>query len=268
MAACARRSSQVAMIDHEFRWQPARALVKELLDQGYVGTPWSVSAVSHVSLFADPERPPYSWWQQRERGAGWLLNSGTHLIDTLRWWLGDVEAVSGFVATNVKQRKRARDGAWVSATADDGFGALLRFSSGVQAVLHQSGTAAVGRSNLVQICGSDGVLAIDDRDRVCGARRGEREMRVLEVPPHLRAGAPAAGDAPAARLADRTAPPAAAFTQMETPAFVCLALEFAAAIDDGVTREPSVVDAAKTQEVCEAIERSSREQRWLRLPLD
>jgi predicted dehydrogenase len=254
----------VAMIDHEFRWQPERRYVKELLDEGYVGTPYGVTAVSHMGLFADPERPAWSWWQQRARGAGWLLSSGTHLIDTLRWWLGDIERVAGFTATNVKQRRR-RDGAWAPADADDSFGALLRFRSGADAVLHQSAVAVSGRTNLVEIDGSDGVLVIDGSGRLLGARRGEPEPQPLAIPERHLAGAPRDFRATGAGASGADA--TAALRAMELPPFVCLAREMAAAIRDRRTREPSIVDAARTQEVCEAIERSAREGVWLTLPL-
>ncbi|MBI4286878.1 MAG: Gfo/Idh/MocA family oxidoreductase, partial [Chloroflexi bacterium] len=38
MRDSARRSARTAMLGHEFRWAPQRAYVKELLDQGYIGT--------------------------------------------------------------------------------------------------------------------------------------------------------------------------------------------------------------------------------------
>jgi len=254
----------VAMIDHEFRWQPERRYVKELLDEGFVGTPWGVTAVSHMGLFADPERPAWSWWQERRRGAGWLLNSGTHLVDTLRWWLGDVERVAGFTSTNVKQRRR-RSGEWAPVDADDAFGALLRFRSGADGVLHQSAVAVSGRTNLVEVTGSDGVLLIDGQGRLLGARRGEAEPVPLAIPERVLAGAPRGFRATGAGASGAEA--TEALRAMELPPFVCLARELAAAIRDGKTREPSLIDAARTQEVCEAIERSARGGRWLTLPL-
>jgi len=263
-AEAAAAAGLVAMVDHEFRWQPERRHVKELLDEGFVGTPYGVSAVSHMGLFADPEKPAWSWWQERARGAGWLLNSGTHLIDTLRWWLGDVERVAGFTATKVARRRR-RDGTWAPVDTDDSFGALLRFRSGADAVLHQSAVAVAGRTNLVEITGSEGVLIIDGHGRLLGARRGEAEPQPLATPEHLLAGAPRDFRPPAAGATGAQA--TEALRAMEIPPFVCLARELAAAIRERRTREPSIVDAARTQEVCEAIERSVREGRWLELPL-
>lgn len=279
LAEAAAARGLVAMVDFELRWQPERRRVKELLDEGFVGTPYSVTAVGHMGLFADPERPAWSWWQQRSRGGGWLLNSGTHLIDTLRWWLGEVEAVAGFTRVNVGHRRRARDGAFAPVDADDGFGALLRMRSGADVVLHQSAVAASGRTNLVQICGSEGVLVIDDRGRLLGARRGEPEPVPLEIPDRLRAevsaAAPGAAGGAGAPDAAQGAPlpqPRAGGTgdeatgllrAMELPLFVRLASELAAAIREGRTRQPSIADAARTHEVCDAIERSAREGRWI-----
>jgi predicted dehydrogenase len=255
----------VAMIDHELRWQPERRYVKELLDGGFLGTPYGVTAVAHMGLFADPEQPAWSWWQQRERGAGWLLNSGTHLVDTLRWWLGEVERVAGFTTVNVKQRRRTRDGALAPVDADDAFGALLRFRCGADAVVHQSAVAVAGRTNLVEITGSEGVLRIDAHGRLLGARRGEPDLVPLAIPERLLAGAPRGFRPTGAGASGSEA--TAALRAMELPPFVCLARELAAAIRERRTREPSIADAARTQEVCEAIERSAGEGRWLALPL-
>ena len=266
-AADAARQGCVAMMDHEFRWQPERRRIKELLDEGWVGTPYAVTAVGHMGLFADPERPTYSWWQQRARGAGWLLNSGTHLIDTLRWWFGDVARVAGFTTVNVKQRRRARDGGWADVDADDAFGALLSFHSGVDAVLHQSAVAVSGRTNLLEICGSDGVLLLDERNRLLGARKGTPEPAPLELPDRLLVGAPRTVADTAPRAGASGADATAALRAMELPPFVCLAHELAAAIRERRTREPSLIDAARTQEVCSAIERSAHEGAWLTLPL-
>jgi len=116
-AMAAQASGLVAMVDHEFRWQPERRRIKELIDEGFVGTPYGATAVNHMGLFADPERPAFAWWQERARGGGWLLNSGTHLIDGLRWWLGEIESVAGFTRVHVKQRRRGRDGSWARTTA-------------------------------------------------------------------------------------------------------------------------------------------------------
>lgn len=271
MAAAAHAAAahgQVAMIDHELRWQPARRHVKELLDAGFVGAPYLVTAVDHIGLFADPERPPHSWWHEAARGGGWLLNSGTHLVDTLRWWLGDVERVAGFTRTHVAERRRAKDGARVPVDADDAFGALLRFRSGVDAVVQQSAVGAAGRTSLVEIHGSAGMLRLDAQGRLAGAPRGAAEPTTLDIHEHLLAGAPRTDAAPQATPplpgADAAAT-TAALRNLELPPFVCLARTFAAAIRAGRAAEPSVVDAARTMEVCDAIARSAREGRWIAL---
>lgn len=256
MADAARSTGLVAMIDHEFRWQPERARFKELIDEGFLGTPYTLSAVSHVGLFADPERPPYAWWHQRARGGGWLRNAGSHLIDALRWWFGDVRQVAGFAVANVKQRRRSRSDEWVQVDADDTFGAMLLFEAGLQAVLHQSTAAVAGHANLLQACGSNGVLAIDGQGRLLGGRKGEMQLAPLEIPERLLAGA-----------ARRDKVAGEAYTSMEISPFVCLAREFAAAVREGRSHEPSIAEAARSQEVLEAIELSSREGRWVSLPL-
>ena len=57
-----------------------------------IGTPRMAVNASFVSMlrtFAMPD-----WWSDPSLGGGWLNASGSHRVDTLRQWFGEVEAVS------------------------------------------------------------------------------------------------------------------------------------------------------------------------------
>lgn len=59
---------------------------------GKFGTPVMVRA----QFYSAYSKPPNSWLQKLEISGGWAINAiGTHLIDLLRWFLGDVTDVYG-----------------------------------------------------------------------------------------------------------------------------------------------------------------------------
>ena len=81
MFAAAERAGRVHAVDHEFRYVPARATVKRLIDEGAVGDPYFVRIADLVA--SRPERY-YGWWFDRARGGGLLQAIGAHYVDALR----------------------------------------------------------------------------------------------------------------------------------------------------------------------------------------
>ena len=94
MHDAARSAGVVALIGHEFRYVPARATVARAITQGEIGAARTFSFTQFVSLLADPAARMPEWWFDAARGGGWLGASGSHLVDQLHTWLGDVASVS------------------------------------------------------------------------------------------------------------------------------------------------------------------------------
>jgi predicted dehydrogenase len=94
MLQAAEAAGIVHMIDHELRFNPTRARVAELISSGYIGQVRYASIRNVSALRADPTRE-WTWWSDRSLGGGALGASGSHHVDLLRWWLGEIVAVSG-----------------------------------------------------------------------------------------------------------------------------------------------------------------------------
>ena len=105
MTKLAENASVVAMVNHEFRYLPIRQRVKELIDEGYIGEPHSVTMNVFRDTLADPNERPFSWLMEADKAGGMLGASGSHAIDTLRWWLGEIHEVAGTTTTMVKRRR-------------------------------------------------------------------------------------------------------------------------------------------------------------------
>ena len=108
------------MIDHELRFNPNRARIAAMIAEGDLGEIRHVNIANIGNSWADPaSRPKGDWWSQAEQGGGRLGANGSHQVDMLRWWLGEVAWVTGAAPTVVPDRlDKATGEAW-TATADD-----------------------------------------------------------------------------------------------------------------------------------------------------
>ena len=255
MRDAARTAGVVALVDHEFRFDPARATLAELIRRGDLGRPRLVAAITHIPLFADADRPAPAWWFDADAGGGWLGASGSHLIDALRVWLGDFAAVAALVETFVGTRRVAEASAPVAVGADDAFSLLFRMASGAGGVVQQSAVAWGPPSVVLRIVGSDASAWIDDDGRLHRAGRDAAASEVA-VPPHL-------------RLPDVPVPPdAGPFAARELPAFVRQAERFADAIEGRPASAPAAAtfdDGLAVQRVIDAVRESARQGRWVAL---
>ena len=108
MVAAAESAGVTAMINFEFRFTPQRLHVQRLLAEGYLG------GLRHgmVELYWAPplaERE-LNWRSQAVMGGGVLNEHGSHYIDALHQWLGDIRSVSARVETFVPQRRGSASG--------------------------------------------------------------------------------------------------------------------------------------------------------------
>jgi predicted dehydrogenase len=204
-AMCEAASGRVALVAHEFRFAPDRAMVKQLIDDGAIGTPRLASLVHQISLVADRSTPVPPWWYDHERGGGWLLASGSHVVDQVRHWLGDVDVV--------------RSGALLHRgdDADDSFSAHLTMTSGCEVTIVQSATTWGPPLAVTRVAGDRGSVWIDERGSVWHADR--------EHPNGV-----GAYDAPVVQPSDD---PRHRFTHLELGPFTELCRRFAIAIEGG-----------------------------------
>ena len=79
---------------------------------------------------------------ERDKAGGMLAASGSHYIDLLRWWFGDIKAVAGLTATMVPQRHLPDSSEMAHVDADDNFALMLRFQNGAIGTIHVCATAA------------------------------------------------------------------------------------------------------------------------------
>ena len=239
MRDLAEEHERTAMIAHETRFAPQRAQIKDLLDEGRVGTPELVSAELLLGRLPPDSPPPYTWAADTRQGGGLLGALGSHYIDGFRHWFGEVAEVSGRLMTRNPNRLDA-DGQLVQADADDGFSFTLRFRSGVVASMTASSQIAPSLGARITIAGSDGVLVATQRGAnpepdgvVLAGRPEDRGLEELPVDPRY---VPIEDD-----------------RDHRLPAFRLLVREFGRGIREGRSPAPNFDDGVACQQILDAV---------------
>jgi predicted dehydrogenase len=243
MLRIAERVGTVAMVNNQLRFLPVRMRIAELVAEGYIGEPHAASVVVHRSSLNDPHDRPWGWLMELEKAGGMLGATGSHYLDALRWWFGDVKAVAGAVSTMVRQRRLPDSSAMAKVDADDNFAVILRFANGAIGSVHVTATAGHEGDEEVTLSGSEGTLAIRE-GQLLGARLGEFSLNELQIPERLFAGLIPGGH------------------YLVQPTTLLLRA-WARAIRDGLPASPSFADGVKTQELIDGALRSSQQGRWI-----
>lgn len=253
----ARETGLTHMIAHEFRFASARMRVKELLDEGYIG-PLHMALITLANGPRNPVRPrPLSDRDDAAQGGGFLWGLGSHYIDCLRHWFGEVTSVSGSVQSHYGERTDPATGAPVRATADDTFTFTLQFASGGWATMTGTSAAPFGPGARVEIFGRDGALMTPHRGpgvnppahgTVLGARMGDERLAELEIPERLQ---PFADERD-----DRLMP------------FRLQVREFFRGIAEGTSPAPNFYDGYRCQQVLDAVRESAATGRVIPIPAE
>jgi len=251
----ARSSGRTAMIAHEFRWASGRMRVKELLDEGFVGVP-RLATMRLVLGNNRPPAPPAAYDAGRDDadlGAGFLWGLGSHYIDCVRHWFGEVESVSGDVANFTSER--IAGARVVHATADDTFLFTLRCASGALVNMVATRAAPFGSGAAIEVYGSEGALFTPQtglnppaHGRLLGARIGEERVQELTIPERLQ---------PFADERDDRLMPFRLFTR-----------EFLRGVREGISPAPNFYDGYRCQQILDAVRESSRTGRRVDIPAE
>ncbi len=180
MLDAAERAGVTHLVGHEFRWSPDRALVARAIADGVIGEPRLFSLVSFVPLVADPDSARFhSWWFDGPRGGGWLGASGSHIVDQLRTWVGEIASVERDAADGERPGRRRRG--QLRRAPDDSRRRGRRDPTDGRLV-------GAGRHRQTVIAGTEGTIEVTGDGVFCSDRNGRRELPVpadlaLPAPP-------------------------------------------------------------------------------------
>lgn len=176
MTEAAAAAGVANFLNFEFRHQPARLAMAEMLVSGAVGTPEHLAYTAFTSGSRVPLRG-WGWLFDRSRGGGWIGAFGSHAIDLVRWLLGDVERAGGVSWITVPERPEA-DGTLHACDAEDAFSGWMELRSGATAVIDSSFSSGASLTPRIIVSGSDGALEnIGDTRLVLHRKDGSTEHR-------------------------------------------------------------------------------------------
>ena len=173
MLECARRHGRSIATGFNQRYFPAVQFVKQVSEHGGLGHLRHVKAHAGHSGLNEFRQP----WEHDSQiiGGGTLMDNGIHLIDHVRFLLGEIEEVFGMASSQI----------WnLNGSEDNGF-ALLRGENGTIATLHSSWTEWRGYRFSIEAYGDRGMarasygpmMATAVRlDRPGGPARRERRL--------------------------------------------------------------------------------------------
>ena len=239
------------MVGHEFRHTPQRAYIKQLVTDGYIGRFQLCTLELFLDRYVTREPRPLSWMARRADGGGILGALGSHYIDGLRHWFGDVATASGRL---LKLRPDVIDtatGRIVTAETDDAFTFTLEFEDGG---IGDDGRVVRGNARAWR----------EDR------RHGRRGNAIAEQPgPNPMEDGVVIGSRHGSALQPLPTPsqytPFTDGRDHRLMAFRLLVRDFTRGIDEGTSPAPNFDDGLKCQQVMDAIRESSETGRTIRI---
>jgi predicted dehydrogenase len=174
MLAAAERAGVVHGVGFNLRCAPAIAALRQVIEQGAVGSISQFSGRYLTDYAASPE-VPFTWrYDRRQAGSGALGDIGSHLIDLGRYLVGELESVQGAtLATFITARpvpvghvtghsRAATTGELRAVDTDDVAAFTGRFASGAVGDFRFSRIATGFRNSpSLELIGSEGALAFD-----------------------------------------------------------------------------------------------------------
>ena len=244
-----------------FRYSPAIRYMRELIEQGWLGTPYIYNAYEQNSQWIDPQTPlrqvPPDPDSDRILVSS-LEGYGAPVIDLGHWFMAsDLTSVVGVLRNFVPERMIRETGRMQRANIDDGDIFIGEFATGAICSV-QSSFVTVGNypGIEVRVYGSKGALI---------ARLVE-EHGVAET---LRSATADAVEFEPVEVPQRLYPPGGSVNEdWPTLYYSNLTANFVDEILAGKENEGGFGDAAWVQEVINAVERSHHERGWVSLPLE
>ena len=244
----------LAVVGFNYRRLPALALMKQLMDEGRVGTVRLLRASWLSDEFLDPEIM-FDWRFERSQGASTAADLGAHLIDLAGWMVGDVTAVAAQSEIFTRSRRDPVTGAGRQVDVEEACSALMRFEDGALGVLE---TAKVCPSRpcdfTLEVSGSRGTLRFEY------PRLNELCYGTADAPPELYGMVRIRAEHPAH-------PETAGWWPIGQgigygASFANQAADLLGQWPDGPWA-PDLMSGLKVQAVCEAIELASAQRRWV-----
>lgn len=136
--------NQITAVGFQHRFNPAHQHLKELCQSGRLGD----LAFLRFHFFVGSSSAPKGWRSEPSRSGGWASNDlGTHLLDLVRFTIGDVESAGGLL-------RSPRYNLEVDDTA------TFLLTSGLTTAIVDVSTGVAGPESRLEVYGSEGFAIV------------------------------------------------------------------------------------------------------------
>ncbi len=261
-AALAKEKGLKTKLGFTFRYSPAMQYMKELIEQGSIGTPFIFNGYEQNSQWLDPQTPLRQVDHDADQSqiqVSSLEGYGAPIMDIGHLFMGSrFASVVGTMKNFIPERMVRATGTMMRMNIDDGDIFIGEFASGAIGSI-QTSFVTVGNYPGIEarVYGSKGALIcrLVEENGICeslkAAQADQVEFREVEVP-------------------ERFYPPGGSKRESWRSLFYAnLVSSFITEIlSDGPENEGNFEDGAHVQELINAVELSFRERRWISIPLD
>ena len=260
-AAFARSKGLKTKLGFTFRYAPSMRYMKELIDQGFVGTPYIFNGYEQNSQWLDPQTPLRQVDIDADQSiiqVSSLEGYGAPIMDIGHLFMGSrFEQVVGTMKNFIAERMVRETGTMMRMNIDDGDIFIGEFANGAIGSI-QTSFVTVGNYPGIEarVYGSKGALIcrLVEENGICetlkAATGDQVEFRELDIP-------------------ERFYPPGGNREESWRSLFYAnLVSSFISEIlSDGPENEGNFEDGAHVQELINAVELSFRQRKWIGIPL-
>jgi len=188
LRASRERPELVAMIVPSPFGLLADRFVRRLLAEDYIGQLREFVVLGTDDALLDAGAPLH--WRQVRRYSGVNVLQLGILHETLIRWVNDPIRVLAQTQTFVRERLDPQTRESAPVERPDSVHVLTRLADGAQGLYHMSGVTRFGPGCQIHLYGTEGVLkyCLKPQERLLGGRRGDEQLRPLEVPQYERGG--------------------------------------------------------------------------------
>ncbi|MCH1627142.1 Gfo/Idh/MocA family protein [Ferdinandcohnia quinoae] len=160
-------AGKFGLINHEFRFVPARLKVKEVMDSRNLGEILHIRYECSFANYSSLQSKSRGWLGQTETGGGMLGAIGSHMIDTLHWWTDSRFAeVFANLPIHVPTYKD-KNGNIEQYTSDDAFQVIGTLDNGATITMELVTAANQTKDTYrLEIYGSNGTLVMLNDNQV------------------------------------------------------------------------------------------------------
>lgn len=255
----------ISQVCFEYRYTPATLRAKQLISEGFLGRIYNLRVAYLHAGNADPSRPLYWKIQKKFCGGGALYDLSSHVIDLVRFLVGDFKKIFSKLTTFVEERPLSSNpDKKGKVDVEDLSLILFELENGAMGTLEGTKVATGTNDEVrIEIHGEKGAIRFNsmqpnylevydtrDKSKPIGGYRGFKSIETVQRYPD-----PATGF------------PGPKFSIGWLRYHQGNAYDFIKNIINNTKPEADIYSGYKVQEVMEAAIISDKEKRWVKLPL-